>query len=61
MGEEKLITGYCRTQDQGRMVMVEYVGRELVDVDCAYGGCPFESSCEIAKAIGALLEQPETT
>lgn len=57
MGEEKLISGYCRTQDQSRMVMVEYDRRELMDVDCSYGSCPFEASCEIAKAIAALLEE----
>lgn len=55
MSEEKLISGYCRSQDQSRMVLVEYEGKELLDADCSYGGCPFEASCEIAKAIVALL------
>lgn len=57
MSEEKLISGYCRTQDQSRMVMVEYTPQELLDVDCDYGSCPFAGSCEIAKAIGKLLNE----
>lgn len=59
MGEEKMITGYCRTQDQSRMVLVEYRGRELLDVDCLYPDCPFRGSCQVAKAIDRLLE-PES-
>ena len=59
MSEEKLLCGYCRTQDQSRMVMVEYAGREILDVDCSYGGCAFQSSCEIAKAIEVLINAPE--
>ena len=56
MSEEKLISGYCRTQDQSRMVMVEYTPQELLEVDCSYGSCPFAGSCEIAKAIGELVK-----
>ncbi|MGM9641546.1 MAG: hypothetical protein ACI3V3_09310 [Faecousia sp.] len=57
MTDEKMISGYCRTQDQSRMVLVEYEAGTLVDVDCCYGDCPFQGSCEIAKAIDALLRR----
>lgn len=56
MSDEKMLTGYCRAQDQSRMVLVEYEGRTLLDADCCYGACPFQASCEIAKAIDALLK-----
>lgn len=55
MSDEKLISGYCRTQDQSRMVLVEYENGELLDADCLYEDCPFHTSCEIAKSIDALL------
>ena len=57
MEQEKLISGYCRTQDQSRMILVEYRGQELLEVDCLYPDCPFRSSCELAKAIDQLLSQ----
>lgn len=56
MSDEKMISGYCRTQDQSRMVLVEYENGRLLDADCCYGHCPFQSSCEIAKAIDQLLK-----
>lgn len=57
MSDEKILSGYCRVLDQSRMVTVEWEGPELLDVDCCYGGCVHQSSCEIAKSITALLEQ----
>ena len=56
MSEEKIISGYCRVLDQGRMVTVEWDGPELLDADCCYGACVHQSACEIGKAITALLE-----
>lgn len=56
MGEEKIISGYCRTQDQSRMVTVEYLPGELLDCDCSYGGCLYQESCTIGQSIAALLE-----
>ena len=55
MSEEKIISGYCRVLDQGRMVTVEWDGPELLDADCCYGACVHQSACEIGKAITALL------
>lgn len=57
MGEEKIVTGYCRVQDQSRMVAVEYKGSELLDCDCSYGGCLYQDSCPIGKAITELIKQ----
>lgn len=54
---EKFLSGYCRTQDQSRMVEVEIESGELVDVDCCYENCPFHGNCTIAAAIDALLKQ----
>ena len=34
MSEEKIISGYCRVLDQGRMVTVEWDDPELMDADC---------------------------
>ena len=50
MGEEYILTGYCRSLDQSRMVTVEVENGELF-VDCCYGNCPYEKKCTIAKAI----------
>ena len=50
MNEEYILTGYCRTQDQSRMVTVEVEKGEIF-VDCSYGNCPYEKNCSIAKAV----------
>ncbi len=39
MSEEKIISGYCRVLDQGRMVTVEWGRPGLLDADCCYGAC----------------------
>ena len=51
MQEEYILSGYCRTLDQSRMVTVETDGRQILDVDCCYGSCPYEPSCTIAQKI----------
>jgi hypothetical protein len=50
MYKEEFISGYCRTQDQSRMVAVEIEDGEL-SVDCSYGACPYEENCTIAQRI----------
>lgn len=57
MGEEKIFTGYCRVQDQSRMVAVEYQQSELLDCDCNYGSCLYQDACPIGKAITELLSE----
>ncbi len=55
--EECFLTGFCRQADQSRMVAVEYdpEAKNLEDVDCCYETCIHRASCEIGKAIAALL------
>ena len=53
MNDEYIFSGYCRTQDQSRMVTVEMENGERY-VDCCYGNCPYEQSCTIARAIEEL-------
>ena len=49
---EVCISGYCRAQDQSRMVWFEDG-----DVDCAFENCPFAPACEVGKRIVELLEE----
>lgn len=51
--DEKIISGYCRTLDQSRMVTAEKENGKWF-VDCSYGSCPYEENCTIAKAIKEL-------
>lgn len=55
MYKEEFISGYCRTQDQSRMVAAEIEDGELT-VDCSYGSCPYEDRCTIAGRIRDLTE-----
>lgn len=54
MMEERYFTGFCRQTDAARMVEVVTDKGALTEVDCCYGGCPFESSCTIARQIRDL-------
>lgn len=54
MEDEKILTGYCRTLDQSRMVTVELTNGRIDNVDCSYGSCPYEPNCRIAAGIRAL-------
>lgn len=55
MEKEEILTGYCHTIDQSRMVAVELDGNELLDVDCCYGNCVHEPNCQIAQRIRELI------
>lgn len=50
MEKELFVSGYCRAQDQSRMVEVEICDGE-VSADCAYPECPYASNCQIAQKI----------
>jgi len=55
MYKEEFISGYCRTQDQSRMVAAELEDGELT-VDCSFGSCPYEDQCTIAQRIRELTQ-----
>ncbi len=52
---EVFYNGFCRAQNQGRMVACVYVkgkgGWVLDEADCAYEKCPNREACEIARQI----------
>lgn len=54
---EHFVSGYCRQLDAARMVELEIEGGEILDVDCRYGECTFQTSCQIAQAIEELLKE----
>lgn len=51
MEEEFMISGYCRTLDESRMVTVERTDGVITEVDCCYGHCLYEPSCTVAARI----------
>lgn len=53
MIKEVFISGYCRVQDQSRMVEVEVDGTQ-VEADCCYGSCAYEQNCTVAARIREL-------
>ena len=53
---EHFVSGYCRQIDGSRMVELETDGGEILDIDCCYGSCPFQTSCTIAKSVEEILE-----
>jgi len=46
--EEAFYTGYCRRQDQTRVVLCELEDGRLTEADCAYPACEFAGECPIA-------------
>ena len=51
---EITFSGYCRTIDAARIVLLEMDGAEP-DIECDYGCCAFRDQCSIGKEITALL------
>ncbi len=51
MEQEVILTGYCKSIDGGRTVLVEDG-----EPDCLYPDCPHAPDCPIAKELGQLLE-----
>ncbi len=51
---EKILSGYCRTCDASRMVLVD---SEEQEVDCEYPACAHADVCQIAAQIRAFLEE----
>ena len=55
MEDEIIFTGYCRCLDQSRMVTAEKDGSEWA-VDCLYGNCPHQGSCQVASQMDEKLK-----
>ena len=57
MEKEAFFSGYCRTQDESRMVCVVCEDGRLTDVDCSYEVCPYTPNCTIAQKIKEFMKQ----
>ena len=57
MEQEYFFTGYCRTTDQSRTVMVVTEDGKLIEVDCCYENCVHTPNCIIAKEIEQQTEE----
>ena len=53
---ERIISGYCRTQDQARTIMVEFEDGQW-DFACDFPDCAFAANCSLAKEIRELLRE----
>ena len=56
MEQETFLSGYCRMQDQSRMVTVVTQDGVLLEADCSYDGCPYAPGCPIAEKIRELTK-----
>ena len=54
MEQEVFLSGYCRAQDQSRMVEVVLDADTLLEADCNFGSCIYEANCSIAEKIREL-------
>lgn len=58
--KEVFYNGFCRCQNQGRIVLCVYVKNgenwKVDDIDCGYFSCPHGDSCEVAKAVEEGLQ-----
>lgn len=53
--EEEIRNGFCKAQNQIRMVICEYEektdgSREFLSADCAYGKCPHTGDCLLMRS-----------
>lgn len=53
---EQMFQGYCRAQDQARIVLCELCAGEA-EIDCNYDGCVYRANCQIGRAITAWLRE----
>ncbi len=51
MEQEYFLTGYCRTIDQSRTVMIVTEDGKLIEADCLYKNCIHAPNCTIAQEI----------
>lgn len=57
--EEEFLSGFCKMQNQGRMVICEVRRRpdgtkEILSSDCAWGRCEHTGTCQL---MGQLMQQ----
>lgn len=59
--KEVFLNGFCRCQNQGRIVLCVYVNDgkkwQIDEIDCGYLACPHSDSCEIARAVREGLKE----
>lgn len=53
---EWIISGYCRTQDQARTVLLELEDGQWT-CDCDYPDCTWASTCPVAAQIRSKQEE----
>lgn len=56
MEEEFFLSGYCRRQDQSRMVTIVVEQGELTECDCCYSTCIYAPNCTVAGQIAEKLK-----
>lgn len=56
MEEEYLVSGYCRSGDQARTVLLERSG-DGWEADCDYPACPFQGACPVAAQLREIEGQ----
>ena len=56
MEKEVFVSGYCRQLDSSRMVEVSLEDGKITECDCAWGTCPYETTCPVGQKIAALKE-----
>lgn len=59
--KEVFYNGFCRCQNQGRIVLCVYVKDgekwKIDEIDCGYEACPHKDSCEVARAVEEGLQR----
>ncbi len=56
MEQEAFLSGYCRMQDQSRMVAAE-LENGVLTADCSFGNCPYEDRCTVAAQLRSFSLQ----
>ena len=56
MEQETFLSGYCRLQDQSRMVTVVTQDGCLLETDCSYAVCPYSPNCPVADKIRDIIK-----
>ena len=60
---ELALSGYCRAQDQARMVFCETYpaanGEMVHEIDCDYPQCAYHAACQIGTQIEAWICEQE--
>ncbi len=57
MEQELFFTGYCRNQDQSRMVTVILERGRLEEADCCFENCPYAPNCPIGEKIREAISE----